>query len=119
MENNITINNNITKTKINSVNEELNKKFNSDFVPKEKIKISKVKYKRNSKEKNFLYFFLHQVTCGKKFKAFNIYRLFRKKIISEEHLIRNHLKVYNLLRYTERKRIRRNSYQLEDLMKLI
>ena len=97
----------------------MNKKFNSDFIPKEKIKINKVNSKRNSTEKNFLYFFLNQVTCGKKFKAFNIYKHFRKKIISEEHLIRNHLNVYNLLRYTEKKRTRRNSYQLKDLMKLI
>ena len=119
MENNNSTNNNITKAKINSVNEELNKKFNSDFIPKEKIKINKVNSKRNSTEKNFLYFFLYQVTCGKKFQAFNIYKHFRKKIISEEHLIRNHLNVYNLLRYTEKKRTRRNSYQLKDLMKLI
>ena len=39
---------------------------------------------------------------------------------SEEHLIKNHLNVYNLLRINEKKRnFRRNSYQLKDLTKLI
>ena len=48
-----------------------------------------------------------------------IIRDFRLKIISEEHLIKNHLNIYNLLRVTKRKRShKRNSYQLNDLIKL-
>ena len=41
-------------------------------------------------------------------------------MISEEHLIKNHLKIYILLRVTERKRLNmRNSYQLKDLINLV
>ena len=69
---------------------------------------------------NFLYYLIFLITCRKKKKYFNFYRKFRMKIISEEHLIRNHLNIYNLLRVTERKRYyKRNSYQLNDLIKLI
>ena len=110
-------NNNKTKSKIISVSEELNKKNNlnqkMDINNKEKVKIN------NKENKNFFYFILYQITCGKKFNVFDVYQKFRKKIISEEHLIRNHLNVYNLLKYTERKRTRRNSYKLKDLIKLI
>ena len=106
-----------TKSKIISVCEELNKKNNlnqkMDINNKEKVKIN------NKENKNFFYFILYQITCGKNFNVFDVYQKFRKKIISEEHLIRNHLNVYNLLKYTERKRTRRNSYQLKDLIKLI
>ena len=42
------------------------------------------------------------------------------KIISEEHIIRNNLNMYNLMKVTEKKRHhRRNNYQLKDLMKLV
>ena len=65
-------------------------------------------------------FILFKLTCESKDNCFKIYNNFRKKLISEEHLIRNHLNIYNLLRITERKRSsRRNSYQLNDLIKLI
>ena len=39
---------------------------------------------------------------------------------SEEYLIRNHLNIYNLMKVTEKKRhVRRSSYQLKDLIKLV
>ena len=120
MKGNISHNNN-TKSKIINVTEELNKKYhlNSNLFQEMNIN-NKEEVKRNNKEKeNFLYFILYQITCNKKFTSFDVYKNFRKKIISEEHLIRNHLSVYNLLKYTERKRTRRNSYQLKDLIKLI
>ena len=42
------------------------------------------------------------------------------KIISEEHLIKNHLNIYNILRVTEKNRnFRKNSYQLHELIKLV
>jgi len=42
------------------------------------------------------------------------------KIISEEHLIKNHLNIYNLLRVIEKKRNnRRDSYELNDLIQII
>ena len=76
--------------------------------------------KRIELKKKFFAFLIYKITCGKKFSYYNIYRDFRLRIISEEHLIKNHLNIYNLLKVTERKRsYRRNSYQLKDLIKLV
>lgn len=76
--------------------------------------------KRKKEKKNFFYFILFKLFCEKKFNWFKIYNNFRTKIISEEHLIKNHLNIYNLLRVTENKRkFKKNSYQLNDLIKLI
>jgi hypothetical protein len=75
---------------------------------------------KNEREKTFCNYFIYKITCGKKKEFFNTYQKFRIKIISEEHLIRNHLNIYNLMKVTEKKRHhRRNSYQLKDLIKLI
>ena len=75
---------------------------------------------RNQKNKSFCNFLLFKFTCGKNDNSFRVYDEFRKRMISEEHLIKNHLNIYNLLRVTERKRHhKRNSYQLNDLIKLI
>ena len=42
------------------------------------------------------------------------------KIISEEHLIRNHLNIYNLIKISQRKKnLKRPSYQLKNLIKLV
>ena len=78
------------------------------------------KAKENS-DINFWNYILFKITCEKKKLFFNVYQNFRIKIISEEHLIRNHLNIYNLMKVTERKRSvrRRNSYQLKDLIKLV
>ena len=68
----------------------------------------------------FFDFLLYEISCKRKKNYFKVYKDFRIKIISEEHLIRNHLNVYNLLRITEKKRhYRRNSYQIKDLINLI
>jgi len=72
------------------------------------------------KKKSFCSFLIYKITCRKKFKYYNVYRDFRMKIISEEHLIKNHLNIYNLMKVTEKKRFyKRNSYQLKDLIKLV
>ena len=106
---------------------------NNLFTSKENINISseKLKYKDNKNYRyidtpkkleltNFFNYLIFLITCRKKKLYFNFYREFRMKIISEEHLIRNHLNIYNLLKVTERKRnYRRNSYQLNDLVNLI
>ena len=69
---------------------------------------------------HFFDFLFYEISCKTKKNYFKVYTDFRIKIISEEHLIRNDLNVYNLLRITERKRYsRRNSYQLNDLIKLV
>ena len=75
---------------------------------------------QNEREKTFFNYILYKITCGKKKQFFNTYQKFRIKIISEEHLIRNHLNIYNLMKVTERKRHnRRNSYQFKDLINLV
>ena len=72
------------------------------------------------KEKNFLGFLFFKFSCEKKENIFKIYNEFRIKMISEEHLIKNHLNIYNLLRVTERKRLHRKvSYQLKDVINLV
>ena len=94
-------------------------KVKSDINISEKGK-NDDKTKENS-EVNFWNFILFRISCEKRKSFFNVYQKFRIKIISEEHLIRNHLNIYNLMRVTERKRNtrRRNSYQLNDLIKLV
>ena len=42
------------------------------------------------------------------------------KLLSEQHLIRNHLNIYTLLKVTKSKRLaRKNSYHLSDLFQLV
>ena len=82
---------------------------NIPYFPKEK--------KENRKFVNYLIFFL---SCKNKNKYFKLYEDFRTKIISEEHLIRNHLNIYNLIKISQRKRnLKRPSYQIKDLIKLV
>ena len=77
-----------------------------------------VEYK--SKNNNFWNYLIYAITFKNRKKLFKVYEDFRIKIISEEHLIRNHLNIYNLMKVTEKKRHnRRNSYQLKDLIKLV
>ena len=114
------IDNSKSNNKIINDNRELKKKYQINFnsIERENVlnnKDTKTKYEKT----NFFNYFLYKITCGKKHTFFNVYDKFRKKIISEEHLVRNHLNIYNLLRVTERKRNRRNSYQLKDLIRLV
>jgi hypothetical protein len=72
------------------------------------------------KKKNFFSYIIFRVTCRKKNNYYEVYEDFRIKIISEEHIIRNHLNIYSLLKLTERKRNKRkNSYHLKDVIKMI
>jgi len=101
-----------------------NNKINSIFKEKtEKINNENLKKDIDNKKKenyNFLIFLLFKLSCKKKDNCFKIYNRFRKKIISEDHLIKNHLNIYNLLKLSEKKRsFRRNSYRLSDLIKLV
>ena len=115
IENDVTISkshNNIM-TEFGNKNKELKKK-----EKKENIKDNNVK--NNYKTKNFWNYIVYKLSCGKKNNSYEKYDIFRKKIISEEHLIKNHLNIYNLLRVNEKKRnFARNSYKLKDLMKLV
>ena len=114
------IENSKSNNKIINENEELRKKYEIAFnkIERENVlnnKDTKTKYEKT----NFFNYCLYKISCGKKNTFFNVYDKFRKKIISEEHLVRNHLNIYNLLRITEKKRNRKNSYQLKDLIRLV
>ena len=103
----------VSKDNINISSEKLNSKANNN-------EFRDIKTTKKLELTNFLDYLIFLITCRKKKQYFNFYREFRMKIISEEHLIRNHLNIYNLLRVTKRKRsYRRNSYQLNDLVNLI
>ena len=100
--------------------------FSSKFIDKsEKSKNGKEKNleKVNNSESeinSFCNFLLHKLSFEKKYIYFKVYKDFRTKIISEEHLIKNHLNIYNLLRVAEGKlNFARNSYRLKDLIKLV
>ena len=98
---------------LNNKKHDLKKRDNSIEKMNTKMKVKK-------EMKNFCTFLIYVITCRKKFNYYNVYKDFRIKIISEEHLIKNHLTIYNLLKVTEKKRsYRRNSYQLTDLIKLV
>ena len=109
----------------NSENITHNYKFPAQLNKKEnRIKNNKINEKlahiNQNKTKNFFEFIFLKLFCKKKYKWYNVYNNFRKKIISEEHLIKNHLNIYNLLRAIKnKKRFKRNSYELKDLIKLI
>ena len=70
---------------------------------------------------NFWKFILFKLSIGKKKNAFEFYHKFRVKLLSEEHLIRNHLNIYILLRLHKRKisNKRRYSFQLKDITKIV
>ena len=110
-----------SRSKCISNNEEINNNFNLDS----NIKITEDKKNKNKdnklkEKKNFWSFLCFKISCGKQMEFFKIYEAFRMKIISEEHIIRNHLNIYNLLKVTERKRhIIRTSYHLKNLLQLV
>ena len=109
-------NNNMCITSIDNID------INKNRIDTKKIKnLSKFNNRTEmEKIKNFFSFLFFKLTCEKKENIFKIYKEFRIKMISEEHLIKNHLKIYILLRVTERKRLNmRNSYQLKDLINLV
>ena len=78
-------------------------------------------YKIDKSKKNFWNYLWYRLTFRKKNKYFKIYENFRIKIISEEHFMRNHLNIYNLMKLTEKKKhSRRNTnYHLSHIIKLI
>ena len=109
-------NNNICIASTDNINS------NQNHIDTKKIKnLNKFNNRaEREKEKNFCGFLFFKLSCAKKENIFKIYNEFRKKMISEEHLIKNHLNIYNLLKVTERKRFhRRNSYQLNEVINLV
>jgi len=77
-----------------------------------------INYISNSKMKSFDFwsFRLYKITCGKKNNYFKLYEDFRIRIISEEHIINNHIKVCNLIKSSGINESNNNSYLLQDLI---
>ena len=70
-----------------------------------------------NKKSYFCGYILYLITCKKKNNFYNIYKDFREKIISEEHVFRNHLKIYNLSKISQKNKfMRKNSYKINDLI---
>ena len=70
----------------------------------------------NKKKDNFKFckFLIYKITFGIKIKEYKNYEDFRKKIISEEQLIKNHLNIYNLVKNTKSKSNFKRIYTLKD-----
>ena len=146
MNNNIEIPN-LNKNSMNSetnIELEKNSKSNNEFTSKEKVLrqetnlnnyayIKEKGYKDESnvisgisddkfndlknKQISFNKFFINKITCSKKNKYFDIYENFRTKIMSEEHLLKNHFDVYSLLKICEINGYEiEHTYVLKDLM---
>ena len=107
---------------INSTNSKIKQqKYNID---RNKIKSLVLNNENTLKSyhSSFYKFLLYKLSCDSKNKYYNVYHNFRIKIISEEHFIRSHLNIYNLLKVSEKKRNKnkkRLSYQINDLLNLI
>ena len=84
----------------------------------EKGNIYKEENKKENEKNNFYDYLCFKLSCKKEKLVFRKYEKFRTKILSEEHLIRNHLNIYNLLRVT-RGHAGRSSYKFSDLINLI
>ena len=106
------------KTDYKNINNKYKKEENK--FDKEKNNDDNINKIDNNKKKNFWSYLCYKISKGKKNNSFRIYESFRTKIISEEHLIRNYLNIYNLLKISKKKLYsRRNSYQLKDLINLV
>ena len=100
------------------------KNQNSNYELNNRIKqtltqISNYKVEKKKMEINFWIYFLYFINFQKKkIKKINIYEKFRIKLISEEHIIHNHLNVYKLMKVSERqKNIQyRDGYELNDII---
>ena len=107
------INSNSNNNKSNI--EENSHKFNDSQIISSSRKIN---YISNSKMINFDFwsFRLYKISCGKKNNYFKLYEDFRIRIISEEHIINNHIKVLNLIKSSGINEANNNSYLLQDLI---
>ena len=114
-------NNKSENLKINILNNEFENDLSKKELPEEHIEsINSIRRNINTERKTFLSFVIFKLSFSKKNSFYKVYENFRIKIMSEEHLIRNHLNIFNLLKLVGRKRsFRKNSIHLRDLIKLI
>jgi len=117
---------NISKTKNLTFNNDENDKSNvkmNEFNNKDnntKKKLHEIITLKFKKKKLFLHYIFFKLTFEKKNRHFKMYENLRKRMLSEQHLIRNHLNIYTLLKVTKSKRLaRKNSYHFNDLFQLI
>jgi len=78
--------------------------------------------KSKKSDSSFYKFLLYQFFCNKNSKYFDVYSNFRTKIISEEHLIRNHLNIYHLLKLKGKKGYKikkKSSYKISNIFNLV
>ena len=124
VQSNININNQITE-KQNVLNSNSNN--NNAYIEENANKFDDTQIISSSKEINYISnpklkgfdfwsFRLYKITCGKKNNYFKLYEDFRIKIISEEHIINNHIKVCNLIKNNRINETNKNSYLLKDLI---
>ena len=105
---------NSTEVKYDEVND------NSRSIIKDNNKDNKKEEIKQTQNKRFFTYLLFKISFGKRYKSFKKIEDFRMRIISEEHLIKNHLNIYNLVKVAEKKkRFVRNSYRITDLINLV
>ena len=81
------------------------------------------KTKLNKSNSTFFRFLIYKFCCDKKNTYFDVYSNFRMKIISEEHFLRNHLNVCNLLKLKEKgggnRIMKKHNYKIDNLINLV
>ena len=121
------------KSKIPSNNDNANINNINYHIDTNKIKYLVLNNKNNDNNKNaktklkksnstFFRFLIYRFCNDKSNTYFDVYNNFRMKIISEEHLIRNHLNIYHLLKLKEKRgnRIKKkHSYKIDNLVNLV
>ncbi len=110
----------LNKSQIN-----LNNYFpNSNYDLKNRIQQTfthSLNMKKKKFEINFWIYLLHFINSKKKKKKINFYEKFRIKLISEEHIIHNHLNVYQFMKMCEKHKIQQYKvkYELSDIINYI
>ena len=107
----------LSKSNNNLYNNEFNINNNGDEKSTYKYSLT---FNKIKEKYNFWNFVLFKISCGKKYNIFRTYEQFRMKLMSEEHMIRNHLNIFKLLKVTKSKNCSRiKSLHLKDLYELI
>ena len=124
-------NNKIINKSDSNISKNKNLTFNNDDIDKSnikmnelddntKIKVNEIITFKSKKKKLFANYIFFKLTLEKKNRYFKMYENLRMRLLSEQHLIRNHLNIYTLLKVTKSKRLtRKNSYHFNDLFQLI
>ena len=116
--------NSVSTKNDNSINQDNNNIYNlkkkNENLPNLSINNKEEINNITNKEKddfNFCTFLIYKITFGAKYKEYKNYENFRKKIISEEQLIKNHLNIYNLVKNNKLKSNFKRIYTLKETLK--